>query len=407
MKRKYKKVIVFGAALTVMLILSKPGNTQLEPAGPLRKVSMAEIRAGAEQTDLYFPLMIGKKIGIICNQTSLVGHTNLVDTLISAGFSVKVIFSPEHGFRGNSDAGSDIRDGIDQKTGVKIISLYGKKTKPEPADLKGIDILLFDIQDVGVRFYTYISTMSLVMEAAANKGIPLVVLDRPNPNGFYIDGPVLDTAFRSFVGMHPVPIVYGMTIGEYALMVNGEGWLGAKQCQLTVIPLKGYSHNMIVTLPVNPSPNLPNWQSVYLYPSLCLFEGTIISVGRGTSTPFQVIGHPNYIIGSYFFKPKSIPGVSEHPPYEGQNCLGSNLDGFAEHYARNGHHFSLEWLIRMHYFFKDSADFFTPYFDRLAGNDQLRKDIITGKPETEIRKSWENGLNAFKQKRKKYLLYPD
>jgi uncharacterized protein YbbC (DUF1343 family) len=245
------------------------------------------------------------------------------------------------------------------------------------------------------------------MEAAADKGIPLIVLDRPNPNGFYVDGPVLDTAFRSFVGMHPVPIVYGMTIGEYALMVNGEGWLGAKKCQLTVIPLKGYTHNMIVTLTVKPSPNLPNWQSVYLYPSLCLFEGTIISVGRGTSTPFQIVGHPNYVIGSYLFKPQRIPGVSEHPLCEGQNCTGANLDGIAEHYARNGHHFSLEWLIRMHYFFKDSTDFFTPYFDKLAGTDQLRKDLINGKPETEIRKSWENGLNAFKQIRKKYLLYPD
>jgi len=407
MKRRYLKVIAFYAAVVVLSCLSKQGNAQIEPSCPLRMVSMVEIRAGAEQTDLYFPLLSGKKIGIICNQTSLIGTINLVDSLIGAGFSVKVIFSPEHGFRGDADAGSDIRDGIDKKTGVKIISLYGKKTKPEPSDLKGIDILLFDIQDVGVRFYTYISTLSLVMEAAADKGIPLIVLDRPNPNGFYVDGPVLDTAFRSFVGMHPVPIVYGMTIGEYALMVNGEGWLGAKKCQLTVIPLKGYTHNMIVTLTVKPSPNLPNWQSVYLYPSLCLFEGTIISVGRGTSTPFQVVGHPNYVIGSYLFKPQRIPGVSEHPLCEGQNCTGANLDGIAEHYARNGHHFSMEWLIRMHNFFKDSPDFFTPYFDKLAGTDQLRKDLINGKPETEIRKSWENGLNAFKQIRKKYLLYPD
>lgn len=247
----------------------------------------------------------------------------------------------------------------------------------------------------------------MVMETAAEKGIPLIVLDRPNPNGFYVDGPVLDTAFRSFVGMHPVPIVYGMTIGEYALMVNGEGWQGAKKCQLTVIPLKGYTHSMIVTLPVKPSPNLPNWQSVYLYPSICLFEGTFISVGRGTDFPFQVIGHPGYVVGSYYFKPRSIPGVSEHPPYEGRNCTGANLDGVADHYARNSHHFSLEWLIRLHNYFKDSTDFFNPYFDKLAGTDQLRKDLIKGKPEQEIRKSWENDLKVFMLIRKKYLLYPD
>jgi len=407
MKRNYLKAMALFTAVIILSCLSKLANTQVESTGTLRKVSMADIHAGAEQTGLYFPQLSGKNIGIICNQTSLVGNINLVDTLIGAGFSVKVIFSPEHGFRGEADAGSDVRDGIDKKTGVKIISLYGKKTKPEPSDLKGLDVLLFDIQDVGVRFYTYISTLSLVMEAAANKGIPLILLDRPNPNGFYVDGPVLDTAFRSFVGMHPVPIVYGMTIGEYALMVNGEGWQGAKKCQLTVIPLKAYTRNMIVILPVKPSPNLPNWQSVYLYPSLCLFEGTFISVGRGTEFPFQLIGHPHYVVGSYIFKPRSIPGISEHPPYEGQDCQGLNLDIFAEHYARNGHAFSLEWLIRMHNFFRDSTDFFTPYFDKLAGTDQLRKDLISGKTETEIRKSWEKGLNAFMLIRKKYLLYPE
>jgi uncharacterized protein YbbC (DUF1343 family) len=385
----------------------KQGNCQLNPAGPLRKVNMSEIQAGAERTDLYFPQLSGKTIGIVCNQTSIIGDVNLVDSLIGAGFSVKAIFSPEHGFRGDSDAGSDINDGMDKKTGVRIISLYGKKTKPLPSDLKGIDILLFDIQDVGVRFYTYISTLSLIMEAAADNGIPIIVLDRPNPNGFYVDGPVLDTSFRSFVGMHPVPVVYGMTIGEYAEMVNGEGWLGKKKCILTVIPMKGYTHSMIVRLPVRPSPNLPNWQSVYLYPSLGLFEGTFISVGRGTDFPFQVIGHPHYVIGSYLFKPESIPGVSEHPPYEGQECLGANLDVVADHYARNGHHFSLEWLIRMHNFFRDSTDFFNPYFDKLAGTDQLRKDLVNGKPESEIRGSWKKGLDAFMLIRKKYLLYPD
>jgi uncharacterized protein YbbC (DUF1343 family) len=386
---------------------SMQGNTQISSSGPPRLASISEIRTGAEQTQLYFPQLSGKVIGVICNQASLVGNINLVDTLISAGFKVKVIFSPEHGFRGDADAGADINDGRDKKTGIKIVSLYGKKNKPEPFDLKGIDILLFDIQDVGVRYYTYISTLALVMEVASDQGIPVIVLDRPNPNGFYVDGPVLDTAFRSFVGMYPVPIVYGMTIGEYAMMINGEGWIGATKCRLTVIPMKSYTHSMIIRLPARPSPNLPNWQSVYLYPSLCLFEGTFISVGRGTEFPFQVIGHPHYVIGSYIFKPESIPGVSAHPPYEGQNCLGSNLDSFAEHYSRNGHAFSLEWMIRMHEFFKDSTNFFTPYFDKLAGTDQLRKDIINRKTETEIRKSWEKDLNAFRQIRKKYLIYPD
>ncbi|MCK9398881.1 MAG: DUF1343 domain-containing protein [Bacteroidales bacterium] len=403
----YYKAIVICAVMISGSCHSKHGNTQGTVSGELRLANISEIRTGAERTDLYFPQLKGKTIGIICNQTSLVGNTNLADTLINAGFFVKVIFSPEHGFRGDSDAGADISDGLDKKTGIKIISIYGNKKKPEPEDLEGIDILLFDIQDVGVRFYTYISTLTLVMEAAADKGIPLIVTDRPNPNGFYVDGQVLDTSFRSFVGMHPIPVVYGMTIGEYALMVNGEGWLGERKCDLNVIPLEGYSHNMIVKLPVSPSPNLPTWESVYLYPSLCLFEGTMISVGRGTWTPFQVIGHPHFVIGSYLFKPESIPGVSEHPPYEGQYCLGLGLTDFAENFRENEHHFSLVWLIRMHEFFKDSADFFTPYFDKLAGNDLLRKAIINDLPETEIRKSWENDLNAFRQIRKKYLLYPD
>jgi len=245
------------------------------------------------------------------------------------------------------------------------------------------------------------------MEAASESGIPLIVLDRPNPNGFYVDGPVLDSAFQSFVGMFPVPIVYGMTIGEYARMVNGEGWLKGKPCNLSIIPVEGYQHNMIVSLAVKPSPNLPDWQSIYLYPSLCLFEGTMISVGRGTDSPFRVIGHPGYLIGSYFFTPKSIPGVAEHPPYENQVCYGQNLSGFAENYLQIDHPFTLIWLIGMHDFFKDSTTFFNPYFDKLAGNDLLRNDIINGKTEKEIRSGWENDLAGFRQIRKKYLLYPE
>jgi len=404
---KITKIFTLGVILAFASCHSNQSNSQIRVSEKPQLVNSDEILNGAERTGLYFPALAGKSIGIICNQTSLVKNTHLLDTLINSGFTVKAIFSPEHGFRGSSDAGEDIIDEKDSKTGVKIISLYGKKKKPLPGDLEGIDILIFDIQDVGVRFYTYISTLTLVMEAAAENGIPLVVTDRPNPNGFYVDGPVLDSAFRSFVGMHPVPVVYGMTIGEYALMINDEGWLGGKKCNITVIPLKGYSHNMIVKLKVKPSPNLPSWQSVYLYPSLCLFEGTIISVGRGTETPFQVIGHPGFYAGSFFFKPQSIPGISEHPLYENQDCYGSNVTGFAENFAQNENHFALDWLIIMHNVFEDSTEFFNAYFDRLAGNDLLRKDIINGLTEPEIRKSWENDLTAFKQIRKKYLLYPD
>jgi uncharacterized protein YbbC (DUF1343 family) len=407
MKPAFLKAIAICAVLISGFCHIEQGFAQVSVSGGPRLASIKEILTGAEQTNLYFPLLEGKTIGIICNQASLVGNVNLADTLINAGFMVKTIFSPEHGFRGDFDAGADIVDGTDSTTGVKFISLYGKKKKPAPEDLDGIDILLFDIQDVGVRFYTYISTLSFVMEAAANQGIPLIVTDRPNPNGFYVDGPVLDTSFRSFVGMHPVPVVYGMTIGEYAKMVNGEGWLGEKKCNLTVIPLKGYTRNMIVRLPVRPSPNLPTWQSVYLYPSICLFEGTIISVGRGTPVPFQVIGYPGYCIGSYIFTPQSLPGMSEHPLYEGQVCLGLNITGYADNFQQIDHPFTLTWLISMYKFVNDSTAFFTPYFDKLAGNDLLRKDISNGLAEQEIMKSWESELQAFRLIRKKYLIYPD
>jgi uncharacterized protein YbbC (DUF1343 family) len=384
-----------------------PGQSQNRSTTKLQFIESNRIVAGAERTELYFNALRGKSIGLICNHTSMVGKTHLVDTLIRSGFSVKVIFSPEHGFRGENENGAEISDGTDPVTGVKIISLYGKKKQPLPEELAGIDILIFDIQDVGTRFYTYISTLSLIMESAAKLNIPVIVTDRPNPNGFYVDGPVLDTAFRSFVGMHPVPIVYGMTVGEYALMVNGEGWFGDKKCDLTVIPLSGYDHNMLVKLKIKPSPNLPTWQSVYLYPSLCLFEGTFISVGRGTTTPFQVIGHPYFMAGSFDFKPVSIPGVSEHPLYEGKVCYGSNVTGFAENYKQNQNHFTLVYLLLYHKVFSDSADFFNSYFTKLSGNDQLKKDIISGLSEPEIRKSWENDLSAFMLIRKKYLLYPD
>jgi uncharacterized protein YbbC (DUF1343 family) len=351
-------------------------------------------------------LIEGKNIAVVANHASLIGKTHLVDTLVSLQINIVRIFSPEHGFRGDAEAGEMISGETDVKTGIKIISLYGKYRKPLKDDLANIDLVLFDLQDVGVRFFTYTSTMSYLMEACAENNIPVVILDRPNPNGFYIDGPILDSNFSSFVGLHPVPIAYGMTIGEYAQMINGEFWLAdSMQCDLTVIPMKNYKHNMIVKLPAPPSPNLPTWQSVYLYPSLCLFEGTVMSVGRGTGFPFQIYGHPEFMIGSFAFTPQSMPGKSLHPKFEGQLCYGQNLTGYADNYKYNAARLNLTWLIESYKLINKGSDFFTAYFDKLAGTDKLRKQIEEGKTEAEIRKSWENGLDQFRKTRSNYLIY--
>ena len=302
-----------------------------------------------------------------------------------------------------ADAGAKVNSGKDEKTGLPIVSLYGKNKKPTAEMLQGIDVILFDLQDVGVRFYTYISTMSYVMEAAAENHIPVIVLDRPNPNGFYVDGPVLRTENKSFVGMHEVPVVYGMTIGEYAKMVNGEGWLkGDITCDLTVIPIKEYNRNAIYELPVKPSPNLPNWESVYLYPTLCFFEGTNVSVGRGTDTPFQIFGHPD-MRGGFSFTPQSTSGASK-PLLEGQQCRGENLVEYAHDYANNDNQLHLEWIIDAYQQLKEKG-FFKDYFRLLAGNKQMQRDIESGKNADEIRASWQNDLGAFKTIRAKYLLY--
>jgi len=368
----------------------------------------ARIIVGAEQTGAYFPLIKGKNIALVVNHTSLIGEIHLVDSLLRADFKVVKVFSPEHGFRGNADAGQEISDKIDLVTGLPIISLYGKNKKPQVADLADVDMVIIDIQDVGARFYTYISTMTYVMEACAENQIPVVILDRPNPNGFYVDGPVLEPAFKSFVGLHPVPIVHGMTVGEYAKMVNGEGWLeNGVKCELSVIPVENYTHSDFYELPVRPSPNLPNKNAVYLYPSLCLFEGTIVSVGRGTDFPFQVIGHPDFVTGSYLFTPKSIPGVASKPKYEGVTCFGQNLTGFAENITNQPHQLSLFWLIEYYKILKDKGNFFDNYFEKLAGTAQLRKQIEEGWSEDQIRETWQPGLEKFRQIRKKYLLYPD
>jgi len=368
-----------------------------------------KIITGADQTGLYLNYLKGKNIGMVVNQTSVIGDklTPSVDSLLKRGISIKKIFGPEHGFRGNASNGATVDDSIDPKTGLTVVSLYGKHYKPTPADLAGINLMIFDIQDVGTRFYTYLSTLQYVMEACAENNIELMILDRPNPNGFYVDGPVLDTAYKSFVGMNTIPIVYGMTIAEYAQMLNGEGWLkNHEQCKLKIIKVMNYNHHSAYTLPVNPSPNLNTAQSILLYPGLCLFEGTTLSLGRGTYTPFEEVGHP-LLKGKYAynFTPVSIPGMSEDPPQKNQVCYGIDLKNYDTNIIRNSGKLNLTWLLELYNAFPDKSHFFNAYFAKLAGTDQLRKEIEAGKTESEIRTSWEPALSRFKTIRSKYLLY--
>ncbi|MEM9025188.1 MAG: DUF1343 domain-containing protein, partial [Bacteroidota bacterium] len=333
----------------------------------------------------------------------------LVDTLLAHGVNVQKVFAPEHGFRGVADAGEKVNNSVDAKTGLPIVSLYGKNRKPKAAHLAGIEVVLFDIQDVGVRFYTYISTMHLVMEACAEKRIKVMVLDRPNPNGFYVDGPVLEPANSSFVGMHPVPLVHGMTIGEYARMINGEGWLkDSVRCDLTVIRCKGYSHNDFYRLPVKPSPNLPNMAAIYLYPSLGLFEGTVVSVGRGTGKPFQIIGHPGLQKADYTFTPKSVPGA-KYPPHQEKLCRGYDLTDYGIDSAQVFRGVNLQWLVRTYRNTPQKASYFLEngFFRLLAGNRTLQQDIKDGRAAAAIRASWREDLNRFMVIRNKYLLYRD
>ncbi len=363
------------------------------------------VTPGVENWEAYAALLKGKKVGLVANQTSRAGDQHSVDFLRERGVEVIRIFCPEHGFRGDADAGESVGDGKDKATGLPVVSLYGKKKKPLPEDLQGIEMMVFDMQDVGVRFYTYLSTLHYVLEACAEQEIPVIVLDRPCPNAFYVDGPVLQKKFSSFIGMHPVPIVYGMTIGEYACMVNGEGWLkqGVK-CRLKVIPCRGWERSMTLALPVRPSPNLPDSVSVMLYPSVCLFEGTVVSEGRGTETPFQVFGHPHLKNMSYVFTPRSIPGMSKSPKCMGELCHGMDLRQEYEE-VKNGRRLRLDWLLAAYRNYSGKAPFFTPFFDKLAGGDQLRKDIENGKSEEEIRASWQPGLSRFMEIRAKYLIY--
>ena len=366
--------------------------------------SNAQIILGSSRFDIYKPLLKNKKIGLVVNQSSLVKTTHLIDTLKSLKVNITTLFSPEHGLRGNYSAGEKIKSGIDEKTGLPIISLYGNNKKPSALQLKNVDIIIFDLQDVGARFYTYISTLHYVMEACAENNKTLIVLDKPNPNGDMIDGPVLDTNFHSFVGMHPIPILHGMTMGEYAKMINGEGWLKRKvKCKLVVIPIKNYMHKTVYMPPVFPSPNLRTYAAIRLYASLCFFEGTDISLGRGTDKPFECIGAPNCSIGNYEFTPKSIPGVANNPPHKDKLCKGFLLS----YEAKNINKINLNWLIGFYKTSNDTAHFFNPFFDKLAGSSTLRKQIITGLSASEIEKTWQADLVKFKVTRKKYILYKD
>ena len=358
---------------------------------------------GASQLNEYLPILANKRIAVVANQTSLIDNTHLIDTLLSTGVSIIKVYAPEHGFRGKADAGASITDERDSKTNLPVLSLYGKNKKPKSADLDSIDLMIFDIQDVGARFYTYISTLHYVMEACAENNIPLLVLDRPNPNGHYVDGPLLDTAYNSFVGMHPIPIVHGLTIGEYAQMINGEYWLNDSiQCDLMVQKMKNYTHNYVYDLPVKPSPNLPNAKSIALYPSLCLFEGTAISVGRGTNKQFQIIGSPKLDSCSYTFSPISGEGA-KYPKHENELCCGWDLSE-----ANFNNELNLSYLIEtFDQYNAKGLTFFNSFFDKLAGSNTLRVMIEAGWTSTQIKETWQEDLEAFKQKRKNYLIYSE
>ena len=366
-----------------------------------------QILCGADQIDIILKKTTGKRTAVFVNHTAVLGSkTNgihLVDTLKRAGVNLVRIFSPEHGFRGDADAGEDVANSVDPRSGVPIISLYGPNKKPKPEVLKDLDVILFDMQDVGARFFTYISSLHYLMEACAEQNKTVIILDRPNPNSEMVDGPILEKAYKSFVGMHPIPVTHGMTLGEYASMINGERWLdGGKQCPLEVIKMKHWKHGDPYSVPNKPSPNLPNDHSIKLYPSTCFFEGTILSIGRGTAFPFELAGHPSLKgIYDFQFKPVSIPGMAKSPLLENQECYG--LDMRQEPVP---HRVELKYLIEAYRKFPEKEKFFNSYFDKLAGSSSLRQQIINGSSEEEIRETWQPGLEAFRKIRKKYLLYP-
>ncbi|MDG1672792.1 MAG: DUF1343 domain-containing protein [Flavobacteriaceae bacterium] len=399
MKFKFIKNTV----LLFVVVLLSCGNRPCEQI-------QEKIVVGANQLNLYLPLLKEKNVGVVANQTSVIfknnsseAHTHLVDSLLSLGVSIKKVFAPEHGYRGKADAGEYVKDGVDIKTGLPIVSLYGSNRKPDPEALKDLDVVIFDVQDVGVRFYTFTSTLHYVMETCAALNIPVLVLDRPNPNSHYIDGPILELEHKSFVGMHPVPVTHGMTIGEYAKMINGEGWLKAGvKCSLRIIPVDNYHHKKNYNLPIKPSPNLPNGKAINLYPSLCFFEGTNVSSGRGTETQFQVFGSPflNPEKFSYHFTPKPNKGA-KNPKHKSIKCYGRDLRSSEVLDSIN-----ITWLIDAYKYSSEKEEFFNPFFTKLAGQTKLQAQIKNGLDVAEIRKSWQKGLEKFKKIRANYLLYP-
>lgn len=362
------------------------------------------ILTGAERPELYLPSLQGKNVGLVGNQTSIMpqsANKHVVDFLLENGVEIKKVFVPEHGFRGTADAGEKVDNSIDQKTGLPIISLYGNNKKPSAEQIKDLDVVIFDLQDVGTRFFTYISTMHYVMEACAEQGKKVIIFDRPNPNGGYIDGPMLKPGFESFVGMHNIPIVHGLSVGELAQMINGEKWLkGGLTVDLEVIPVANWNREMAYSLPVKPSPNLPTDLAIKLYPSTCLFEGTVVSLGRGTYFPFQVYGYPDPKFGSFQFTPVSIDGMSKTPPHQDKVCYGVDLRNESP-----DHQFTLSYLLDAYHKSGMKEKFFNNYFNTLVGTDELKKQILSGKTEAEIRASWQKGLEEYKAKREKYLIY--
>lgn len=365
------------------------------------------VKTGAEITDAYFPLLKGKRVAVMTNQTGMAGEEHLVDLLIRNHFNVVGIFSPEHGFRGTADAGEHVASSLDQKTGIPIWSLYGSGSgKPAADKMEQFDVLLFDLQDVGLRFYTYYASMTRLMDACAEHDKKMIVLDRPNPNGMVVDGPILDMKHKSGVGWLPIPVVHGMTLGELALMINGEGWLpGGRVCDITVVPCENYTHQTHYELPIAPSPNLPNNHAIYLYPSICLFEGTVMSLGRGTSFPFEVYGHPSYKGSGFTFTPRSVPGA-KNPPLLNKKCYGVDLRGLPdEQIIQNG--FDLSHVINAYHNLNMGDKFFTSFFEKLVGVDYIRKEITAGKTAGEIKAKWFCDVVKFKQQRKPYLLYKE
>lgn len=394
------KILILAAILWQASSSNKPNTILAEvPNSP------ATVLPAADQPDLYLPMLKGKRVGLVVNQTAVMtsrDNMHLVDFLMKEGITIAKVFVPEHGFRGLADAGEVVNSEIDKQTGLPIVSLYGNNKKPSSETLKDVDIVIYDLQDVGIRFYTYISTMHYLMESCAENKKPLLIFDRPNPNGNYVDGPVLKPGYESFVGMHPIPVVHGLTVGELARMINGEGWLkGKAKADIQVIPVKNWNHSMQYSLPVKPSPNLPNDVAIRLYPSLCYFEGTDVSLGRGTYYPFQVYGYPDPKFGEFSFTPISIPGMSKTPPQLDKKCYGRDLRN-----TSLDHQFTLEYLLEAYNLSGKKEKFFNNFFDKLAGTDQLRKDILAGKSESAIREGWKKDLELYQISRSKYLLYP-